>query len=282
MSYAIVADSSADLVSAADLGLENSPISFKVAPLKILAGDREWVDDGSNDIEDMVEFLSTYKGKSGTACPSLGEWIEGFNNADFAFGIAITSQLSGSYESAMIAKNTYEAENPGRRVHIVDSLSTGPHMRLIAEKLRALIEEELPFEEIRDRIEDYRDNTKLVFMLESLNNLANNGRVSPAVAKLTGMLGIRIVGRATDGTLDPAYKCRGEKKALATIVKEMATQGFQGGKVRIAHVLNEGAAVTLKEKILEAFPTAQIEMYGARGLDSFYAEKNGLLVGYEI
>ncbi|MBR5258997.1 MAG: DegV family protein [Eggerthellaceae bacterium] len=281
MQYSIVVDSSADLVTPDQLGLENSSIGFGVAPLTIQAGDREWRDVITSDIAEMVDFLASYHGKSGTACPSTGDWITAFNNAREVFGVAITSHLSGSYNSAIVAKQQYEADNPGARVHIVDSLSTGPQMWLIAEKLKELIMEGLPFEKIRDEIEAYRDSTELVFSLESLNNLANNGRVNPAVAKIAGMLGIRVVGSAENGELDPRNKVRGERKALSTILKEITAKGYAGGKIRIAHVFNEEAALKLKGMIEEAFPAAQVKMNATRGLDSFYAERGGLLIGFE-
>ena len=281
MQHSIVVDSSADLTSPEQLGLEGDAIGFGVAPLTIQAGDRQWRDVITTDVAEMVGYLASYHGKSGTACPSTGDWITGFNNAREVFGVAITSHLSGSYNSALVAKQQYEADNPGARVHIVDSLSTGPQMWLIAEKLRELINEGLPFERICDEIEAYRDRTELIFSLESLNNLANNGRVSPAVAKIAGILGIRMVGSAENGELDPRHKVRGEKKALITIVKELAAKGYAGGKIRIAHVFNEEAALKLKAMIEEAFPTAQVKMNTTRALDSFYAERGGLLIGFE-
>lgn len=281
MQYAIVADSASDLVSTEQIGLTDDSIAFGVAPLTIQAGDREWPDVPETDVAEMVNFLAGYHGKSGTACPSAGQWIQAFNGAREVFGVAITSHLSGSYNSALVAKEQYEADNPGARVHIVDSLSTGPQMWMIAEKLRDLVKQGLPFEAIRDEVEAYRDNTELIFSLESLNNLANNGRVSPAVAKIAGILGIRVVGFAENGELDPKNKVRGEKKAMSTIIREMAGRGFNSGKVRIGHVLNEPAALKLKEMIEGTFPGAEVSMNPTRALCSFYAERGGLLVGFE-
>jgi len=280
MQYAIATDSSSDLTYASQLDLPEE-IGFGVAPLKIVAGEREWVDAPETDIVEMVDYLAGYSGKSGTACPGTGDWIKAFNGAMEVFGATITSKLSGSYNSAIVAKDVYEKENPGARVHIVDSLSTGPQLWLIAEKLKELIEAGLPFDTIRDEIEAYRDNTELLFSLESLTNLANNGRVSPAVAKIAGMLNIRIVGFAVEGQLDPAHKVRGEKKMFATIVKQVVEKGCNGKKIRIAHVLNEAGAIKLKGMLQEVFPEAQIELNATRALDSFYAERGGLLVAFE-
>ncbi|WP_054639693.1 DegV family protein [Lactococcus fujiensis] len=115
-----------------------------------------------------------------------------------------------------------------------------------------------------------------------MKNLANNGRVNPLVAKAVGLLGIRIVGKASEkGDLDPLDKCRGEKRALSCIFDNMNKLGFKGGKVKIGHVGNETAAHSLKQIILSKFENTDIEIYPTRGLCSFYAEKGGLLVGFE-
>ena len=119
-------------------------------------------------------------------------------------------------------------------------------------------------------------------MLESMKNLANNGRVHAVVAKAVGLLGIRIVGQASAvGDLQPLDKCRGQEKAITAIAKRMKDMGLRCGKVRIAHCFNEHAAERLKEMILAEAGAADVEIYACQGLCSFYAEKGGLLVGFE-
>jgi len=118
-------------------------------------------------------------------------------------------------------------------------------------------------------------------MLESLKNLANNGRVSHAVAKITGILGIRLVGKALEGVLEPLDKCRGAKKAIATLVARMKELGYNGGKVRIAHCQNLEGARELAELIETEFPGFSPEVYPTGGLCSYYAERGGILMGFE-
>ncbi|MBQ4564129.1 MAG: DegV family protein [Lachnospiraceae bacterium] len=271
----IVADSSSDVFS-----LESVP--YAAAPLKILTDEKEYVDDASLDIPRMVDDLLSYSGRSGTACPGTGDWLDAFGDAPYDFCVTITSNLSGSYNSACVAKQEYEEAHPDRKVYVVDSLSAGPELALIIDKLADLINEGKTFEEVRDGIIEYQKHADLLFMLESVKNLANNGRVSKLVASAIGLLGIRLVGKASEqGTLEPLHKCRGEKKALPTLVEMLKEYGFSGGKVRIAHCLNLDAAQKLKDMILEKFAFAQIEICKCGGLCSFYAEKGGLLVGFE-
>lgn len=271
----IVADSSANLLTL-------SKIPFASSPLKIITQDREFTDDSHLDVSDMVSFFDTYKGKSKTSCPNTSDFLTAFDDADDIFCITITSGLSGCYNAACVAKQMYEAANPGKRVSVIDTLSTGPEMELLIEKLSDWIQQGLSYEEILPLIEPYQKKTGLVFMLASLKNFAANGRVSPAVAKIAGMLGIRIIGKASDkGTLEPLYKCRGEQKSVETIYTYLKENGLEQGKVRIAHCANESLANTLKKILSERLPMVETKILHCRGLCCYYAEKGGLLVGFE-
>ena len=275
MNYIIAADSSANLTA-----MEG--IHLSVVPLKICTQEREYVDDSRLDVAAMVREIAATKGKSTTACPNADEWQAAFGEAEYVFCVTITSGLSGSYNAAMIAKNDYEAAHPDRHVFVIDSLSAGPELTLIVEKLRDLIAAGHDFETICKKIVDYQKWTRLIFSLESLKNLARNGRVKPVVAQLAGLMGIRIVGKASDeGTLEPTHKSRGERSALAELFKSMKQLGYVGGKVRIAHCMNEKAARSLKDSILAAFAKADIQITATLGLCSYYAEEGGLLIGFE-
>ncbi|MBR6572437.1 MAG: DegV family protein [Clostridia bacterium] len=270
----IVADSSANI-----LNLNN--ISFSAAPLKIITNELEFVDDEKLDANDMVKWFDNYKGKSKTSCPNPSDWINAFGDANEVFCVTITSGLSGSYNAACIAKQMYE-DNSNKRVCVIDSLSAGPELVLIIEKLEEYIEQNLSFEEICEKIEAYKQNTGLVFILESLKNFAANGRVSPTVAKIAGVLGIRIIGKASDqGTLEPTDKCRGVEKSINVLLDNLLLSGLFQGKVRIAHCCNEEGAKVLMRLINEKLPHADVKIHTCRGLCSYYAEKGGMLVGFE-
>lgn len=271
----IVADSSCDLFA-----LKHA--EFSTAPMKIATAEREFVDDASLDIDDMVSFLYEYKGKSKSSCPNTTDWLNAFGDADDIFCVTITRGLSGSYNSACAAKEIYEAENEGKRVHVFDTLSAGPEITLIIEKIEECVECGMPYEDICASVTEYMKKTGLVFMLKSLKNFANNGRVSPIVARLVGIAGICIVGKASDeGTLEPIHKCRGERRSLETLVDDLENEGFRSGKVSIGHCQNESGAMQLKELILAKYKDVQVDIHKFRGLCSFYAEKGGILVGFE-
>lgn len=272
----IVSDSASNITS-----LEG--IDFSSVAIRVLTDNKEYVDDSEQGVAKMVEELSVYKGKSRTSCPAPGDWIEAFDNEDEIFVTTITSGLSGSYNSAMVAKQQYEDENPGKKVFVIDSLSAGPEIGLIIYKLRDLILAGNDFDTISKEIMEYKKKTMLSFSLENLANLANNGRVNPAIAKIVGFVGIRLVGRASiEGTLQPTDKSRGEKRALTTILNNMKKFGYNGGKVIIDHCQNLNAAKELKALLHGEFPNADVLIGTNKALCSFYAEKGGVLVGYEV
>ncbi len=275
MTRRIVVDSSADPFAwaGAEIGC---------ASLKIITDQKEYVDNKDLNIKEMVRELAAYKGTSGTACPSTEDWISAFANAEEVYCVAITSNLSGSFNAARLAAEQYMEEHPDRKAMVVDSLSAGPELRLIAEKIQALLAQGATFEEIQERIAAYQQKTGLLFILESLKNFANNGRVSPLVAKTVGLLGIRIVGKASDrGTLEPLEKPRGREKALEALMEQLKKHRFNGKKIYIAHCFNPEAAEDLKKRIVAAFPNCKATIYALGGLCSFYAEQGGLLVGFE-
>lgn len=256
-------------------------IEFAYAPLTIRTEEREFVDNDSLDVGEMVDYLSNYKGRSGSACPGVGEWLDAFGDAEEIYCITIISSLSGSYNAAMTAKHQYEEAHPERKVFVMDSVSAGPEVKLIAEKIRELVLAGGSFDTVCQKITEYKEHrSSLVFCLQSLKNLANNGRISHSVAALCSLVGIRVLGDVKE-ELHPTDKCRGEKKAITVLFKNMKEKGYCGGTVIIDHCDNEAGANALKETILSEFRNAVVRVEKTFGLCSYYAEKGGLMIGFE-
>lgn len=275
MKRKIVADSSCDM-------WELNGVDFAVAPITISTDNKHYVDNQELDVHLMSEELAKYKGVSHTACPSVGSWLDCYEGFDEVFVVTLTGSMSGTYNSAMTAKGIYEEENENVKVHVFDSLSTGPEMRLLIEKLKEMIDEDLPFEEIVEKGQDYLNHTRLFFALKSLHNFAMNGRVSKAVASAIGVLNISIFATASEeGTIQQISKCRGEKKVVKSMIEHLENAGYHGGKVRISHADNLKLAHNVRDKILELYPHADIIVYPMGGLCTYYAEIGGLLVGCE-
>ena len=273
MKIKIVTDSAADLTSM-------NGIDMAYAPMKVCTAAKEFTDNDDINVREMVDFLYGYKGRSYSSCPNAEDWLTAFGDAENIVCITITGGLSGSYNSAVSAKNIYETDHPNRRVLVVDSLTAGPEMALMAERVREQALAGKDLDEIEADLKGYK--TELLFALESLRNFANNGRVSKAAAAAAGLLGIRAIGRASDvGTLELLSKTRGEAKTQDGVMGYLKQLGCKGGKIYIDHCYAEETVNKLAFKIKAEYPNAEIVIRPTRGLCSFYAELGGFLVGFE-
>ena len=274
MNYKIVSDSSANVIALSDP-------HFVSVPMKVRAA-KEYVDNAQLDLAVMVEDLKNHNGTSGSSCPSVGEWLESFGDAENIFVTTISKNLSGSYNSAKQAADTYMDEHPGRKVVVLDSLAAGPQQAFIIDKLLELCAAGLEFEAVKEKVLDYHNHTHILFCLESMMNLARNGRVPMAVAKTGGLIGIRVCGDVKGGLITPVHKPRGGKKATAILVEMMKERGFyDGAKLRIAHCFGEAQANALADAVMAQFPNTQMTIEPTTALCSFYAEAGGLMIGFE-
>lgn len=275
MKIKIISDSSSDL-------LELEGVDFQSVPLTISTDEKEYIDDENLDVIEMTDYFASYKGVSRTACPSIGLWLEAFEGADIIYVATLTSGLSGTYNAAMAAREMYLQSNPEAKVAIFDTLSAGPEIRLIVEKIAELIKKEKTYDTICNEINAYMNKTRVFFSLESLHNLAQNGRINKLVASAVGVLGIRVFGTGSEeGKLEPLAKCRNEKKVISALLENMIKAGYNGGKCYLAHVNNLEFAEKVKNAIKDHFGTKEFKVYLTRGLCAYYAERGGVLIGCE-
>ena len=274
MTHKIVSDSSSNIFSI-------TGADYATVPMKVIAA-KEYIDTPQLDLQGMVEDLKAHKGKSGSSCPNVGEWLEAFGDADMIFGVTISKNLSGSYNAAQQAAEEYMEQNPGKRVYIFDSLAAGPQQAMLIDKINQLIQEGCDFDTIVEKAREYHNHTHILFCLESLTNLARNGRVSMAVAKIAGVLGIRVIGDVKGGEITPVHKIRGEKKSLQTLVEMLAERGFQDGAlIRVANCFGKSQTNALKEAVMQQYPNCRFVIEPTTALCSFYAEAGGLMIGFE-
>lgn len=274
MNCRIITDSSSNV-----LKLEGC--NYTSVPLKIRT-DREYVDDLNLDVASMVADLKGFKEKSGSSCPNVGEWLEAFGDAREIFCVTITKNLSGSYNAAKQAADAYMEEYPDRKVFIFDSLSAGPELMMIVEKILECQENGDDFETTREKVLEYQNHNHTLFCLESMMNLARNGRVPVAVAKVAGMLGIRIIGTAAGGKIEPIQKPRGAKKATQMMMDAIRERGFyDGAYMRICHCFAQTQAQDLMDAVRAEFPNTRFHLEPTTGLCSYYAEEGGIIVGFQ-
>ena len=280
MTWKIVADSGCDFRELENLA---AGAQFVSVPLTIQIGSEVYVDDSGLDIDHMMESMYASSAAASSACPSPDAYAKAFEGAQNILVFTITGGLSGSYNSARVAKEMFLENHPNVNIHIIDSLSAGGEIDLLVTHANALIEKGLSFDEVVLGMAAYQAKTKLIFVLAKVDNLVKNGRLSKLLGKVVGLLNIRMVGEASsEGKLELLQKPRGQKKAVAATVEEMLKAGYQGGKAIIAHRSNDKICQQIREAIQTKFPDADIQAIPTSGLCSFYAEEGGLLMGYEI
>ncbi len=270
-----VADSACDLK-------EYPGICFETVPLSISTDERDYTDNEELNVHEVLDYLERYKDRSYTACPSIDAWLKAFEGADEIYCVTITSGLSGTFNGANIAREQYLEDHPDAKIYVVDSLSTGPGMVLLLEKLAELKTQGKSFEEVCAAIDKYRRRLKLYFSLSSLHNLAQNGRVNKLIASAIGFMNIKILGTASkEGTIEQVGKCRGNNRMIDKIIEQLKENGFTKGKIRICHVECLEFANAVAEKIRSIFNCTDIKIVPARGLCSYYAERGGIILGCE-
>ena len=273
----LVSDSSCDLIS----GELNSPYArLTVAPMCLHVGGQDYPDTPALDIPALLAMLAHHP--SSSACPSPAAYAAAFEQGEETVCVTISSQLSGSYNAAMAARDLVLAEHPEKKIFVLDSRATSGVMILLLRKAAQLAEQGLPFEELCAQLQAYHRSTKICFTLEHFDNLVKNGRMPPLAGTLLQTLGIRIIADATpEGTIHVAKKARGEAhtaKAIAQLMND--AKDCTGCHVIICHCQNPAGAERLRTVILEQTAAAEVEILDCHGLTSFYAMDKGLIISY--
>ena len=271
------------LDSASNIRKENG-FDCEVVPLTICTEEKEYVDDENLNVLDMVKDMEETSGRSRTSCPNINAYLKAIGKAKDAIIVTLASKISGSFNSANSAAGIYKEENEDANICVLDSNGVGPVQKLITEKYYECEKKGMNVKETFKALSDYsKEHVKIGYCLKSLKNLANNGRVNPVIAKFASAIGIRINGIFSDfGEIQPTHKSRGDKKALENLIQDMKERGYKGGKVIIDHCDGASFAIALREKIVEEFKNADVRIGITTGLCSFYAERGGVILGYEV
>ena len=272
MKWNIVTDSSCDLLPEQS---SDGLIRLASVPFAICVGAQTFVDDENLNHAAMMDAMERERGASRTACPAPGDWLAEFEKGELTFAITISSQLSGSMNSALAARDMALERWPEKRIAVLDSRSTGPELVLCVEEIERLIRSGLDFDAIVEQATQFLQRTKILFALSSFDNLVKNGRmgkVTGFVARALGMWGIG--GGSEEG------KTRGEQRVLELLTATMRDKGFHGYKAAISHCDNTNMAWKLRARILELWPAADVSVLPTRGLCSYYADRGGLIVSF--
>lgn len=278
MTWRIISDSACDL-KIEDITCES--VGFATIPFVLTIGDKDYIDNEDLVPSEMLDDMESTSSSSFSACPSPEAWETEFLKSDNSIAITISSNLSGCYNSARVARENVLAQHPDKNIYVLDSLATGPESAMCIFALKKWIEEGLEFNEVIKNAEDLLKKAHTAFALCSFDNLVKSGRMNKLVGFVAKTLGMWGVGVASDqGTIIIKGKARGHAKAIAIIIDYMVDCGFGGDEVFIHHCYNPDIAEKLKNTILAKWPDTKIQMYATRGLDSYYAERGGLIMSF--
>ncbi|WP_430885983.1 DegV family protein [Fusibacter sp. JL216-2] len=278
MEKIIVADSSCEV----DENIQKE-VDVNIVPFKLYIDGEEYIDDKELNVINFISKMVKSDELPRSACPSPNDFIEKFEKAKEVFIVTISAALSGTFNSAELAKNLYKEDNPDAKVHVFNSRSASIGETLIALKIKEFIDAGLDFDEIVERVENYIASQKTLFIAESLDNLMKNGRISKFKGKLATALNIKPIMAATDeGEIVLKEKARGSNKAFKRLAQLVCENADNTGDriLAISHCNNLSRAKMLKEEIEKHCAFKKVLILQTGGLSSLYVDNQGIILTY--
>ncbi len=255
---------------------------FEKAPLTLLLGEREYVDDDDLDVATYLDDMAAFKGSPRTAAPSPNSYLERFKATGSVFVVTLSSKLSNSYNAALLAKQMYLEEIGEKFIHVFDSLSASVGETLIAMKIQEYLHDKMSDANIVENVNRFINGMQTFCILERYDNLAKNGRINPYVAKIAQVLSIRPICRADNGNLVLFDKARGFTKAVIRMAEQIVREkpDAENRTLGIAHAKCLENAIIVRDEILKRLKFKNVVIIETGGLSSTYADRNGVVISY--
>lgn len=243
----------------------------------------EEIIDKDLDIDELISKMKASKDKITTSCPSPNDYLEAFKKGMNAFAVTISAKLSGSHNSAVIAKRIAEESKDEGEVHVFDCKSAAAGQNLVVLKIKKLLEDKLSFAKIVEEVNRYIEGLKTIFVLDSLDNLIKNGRVSP----LTGLIGtalhiVPIMGDDGDGNIVVKERVRGKKRAFDKLIELIGKSNvdFKNTVLAITHINAMEKAIKIKDELQRLYGFKDIHIFKGGGLSTVYGDDGGIIIAY--
>ncbi|MEI3213257.1 MAG: DegV family protein [Lachnospiraceae bacterium] len=277
MSYKIVVDSCCELPEE----LKHDP-RYEIVPLTLIVGDSyERLDDDGFDQKEFLQAVAECPVSPRSACPSPEKYMEAYRtDADHVYVVTLSSKLSGSYNSAVLGKNLYHETYGEKQIYVVDSRSASCGETQIAMQIARWEDEGMGYEEITEKIEKFTDGMHTYFVLDNLDTLRKNGRLSGVKALVASTLSIKPVMAGDQGSIVQLGQSVGIKKALAKMVDYVVRDVVDAEKkcLMITHCNNPERANSVKEQILSKVKFKDVLIMDTAGISSMYANDGGVIV----
>lgn len=255
---------------------------FETVPLTIIIDDDEIIDKELN-IHNLIKKMKNSKNAIKTACPSPHDFLHAFSRNKSSFVITLSKELSGSFNSAMMAAKQLKETYPEKFVHVFNSKSAAAAQSLIGMKIKHLMEQKHSDNEIVEKTNNYISKMKTYFILESLDNLVKAGRMSKVKAHIASILHISpIMGDDGNGEIRLVEMVRGKKKSFKRLVEIIGEQeiDFENRILGISQCNALEKAEDLKKAILEKYPFKDVVIFNARGITAIYANDGGIVISF--
>lgn len=278
MSYTVIVDSCCDL----NPELRTDSV-FRVIPLTVRVGGQDFVDDEHLDTGLLVATMAESQGPSSSACPAPGDYLEAYRAAEGdIYVVTLSALLSGSHNSARQGAALFREEQPERNIHVFNSCSASAGEVALALRIRELAETGLDFQEVVQQADQHIRGSNTLFVLENLDNLRKNGRLTKVQALLTGALRIKLImGSTPEGEICKRGQALSVKQALGKLTELMASDPMHVGKrLVIAHCLCPERARQLRDLVKERCAFSDVVITPTRGLSAYYANAGGVIAAY--
>jgi len=275
----IVTDSSCDLTN--DMIKD---MNISIVPLTLEVDNKFYVDDDKLDILKYLEAMKNASSTPKSACPSPQDFINNYKCDDNdIFAVTISSELSGSYNSAELGKSLYLEDAPHKNIFVFNSKCASAGQTLIALKLHELIKNNFSFDQIVTSTNKYIEELKTIFLLDNVGHLAKNGRLKHIAAKLVTVLNLKfILWAKDDGSIGYIDQARGYKKAFTKFVNSIGKEGknLEDKVLAISHCNCLDRALAFKEAAMKKYNFKEIIIVQTKGLSSTYADQGGLVIAF--
>ncbi len=279
----IVVDSGADF----SREMKNGDIpNLELIPLSLQLGDKHYTDDFNLDIDNYLNDMEACPETPKTAAPSPELYLEAFKKEGSVVAVTISSKLSGSYNSAVLAKQMYLDEFGEKFIHIIDSLGATAAETAVLLKVADCVKNNFTENELVDAMNKFMKETRLFFVLEKFDNLVKNGRMNGLVAKAASMLSIKAICGSKDGEIIMLDKVRGYKKAMSRLIDlmqdHMKSEGIdsESRTLGISHVKCLDRAMEFRDEILKKMKFREVIICETGGIATTYADRGGIMISY--
>lgn len=277
MTYRLICDSCTDLPPEmlADPHVEKAPLTIQIGPETV-------VDDETFRQGELLQKMKAWPDAPKTACPSPSRYLERFLPEGDSYVVTLSGLLSGSYNAAMQARAVYREEHGKGNVHVFNSRSASAGQCQIALLVRELAGRGLPFAQVVEQVEAYIERMETMFVLENLDHLRKNGRLTRMQALVTGALRVKLLCGATpEGEIQKLGQGLSMRQTLARMVSRMAEDaGHVGRRLVIAHCNCQERAESLRELVERRCRFGEILIVPTGGISTVYADDGGVVVAY--